>query len=315
MRWILTLAALAVLAAAGASLARVRAEPPPVVVTRDSAAFVPDCGPREIAQLVWRFADALTRADGAALDAVLAPAGQFERFYLPGAGETLDREDVLALARGARFQLLAVGAVSGDEDTALAYATLELDGVRRSAKAKIRCDTKTVYALVVYPRPAAGSECGVDRANAFLACAIGPTAHALAPGFRVEATPLRLRGLCAPNMVKARLTALLLDFNGGDGAGFRRSFTPRSHFHPYTASRGPVARAAIAAFVRERYRAGDGWTATTLLPPRGSSGRSRAVYGAALRVTRQGQLLADLGAKVVVDCRSGLIATWIGPAL
>jgi len=69
--------------------------------------------------------------------------------------------------------------------------------------------------------------------------------------------------------------------------------------------------------VPARYKAGDGWTATSLLPPRGSVGLpEEAVYRLEFRVAHQGSSIADkAGAKLVVDCRIGKLQKWTGPAL
>ena len=97
---------------------------------------------------------------------------------------------------------------------------------------------------------------------------------------------------------------------------FARSFTRGAYMQPYTASNPLLnlrGRSQISAFAARRGARGDGWTAVRLLPPIGEVGLPReAIYGVTLRVTWHG---GDTGAKVVVDCRSGLIARWVGPAL
>lgn len=113
--------------------------------------------------------------------------------------------------------------------------------------------------------------------------------------------------------------SVLSAFNLGHGEGFAKQFAPGGNFHPYSVSIpsvGFVTRTRIATFVRTRYRAGDGWTARALFPPRGRVGLpSKAVYGLVLIVSYQGARVAETGVKLVLDCRSGLLRTWGGPAL
>jgi hypothetical protein len=39
-----------------------------------------------------------------------------------------------------------------------------------------------------------------------------------------------------------------------------------------------------------------------------------ATYGLSLRVSQRGALVRRGGARLIVDCRSGLLVTWVGPA-
>jgi hypothetical protein len=106
---------------------------------------------------------------------------------------------------------------------------------------------------------------------------------------------------------------MLRSFNLGDADRFARGFTSRGQFHPYTASihgSGFIGRPKIAAFVRKRYAAGDGWTAIALHPPANFFG-DRAIYQLVLRVVNVG----EGGAKLVIDCRSGLLSAWVGPGV
>ncbi|HEU0303247.1 MAG TPA: hypothetical protein VFR32_01570, partial [Gaiellaceae bacterium] len=101
---------------------------------------------------------------------------------------------------------------------------------------------------------------------------------------------------------------------------FARQFVSRGQFHPYTASiggRGFIGTKAMLRFVRARYKAGDGWTATALMPPLGSIGLpEEAVYLLRFRVTYQGTSVGDsVGAKLVINCRTGKLRQWTGPAL
>lgn len=153
-----------------------------------------------------------------------------------------------------------------------------------------------------------------------VSCSDGPNALALSPEFRVAPTRVDLPARCKPVAVRRTLSSVLAAFNVGLSDTFAKRFVARGQFHPYTGSiagAGFVGRRAIARFVRARYRAGDGWTATRLLTSQGSVGLpNEAVYGLALQVSYQGALYAEpASAKVVVNCRSGLLATWVGPAI
>jgi hypothetical protein len=99
---------------------------------------------------------------------------------------------------------------------------------------------------------------------------------------------------------------------------FAAAFTRDANFQPYTATQPPLnlrGRPRIASFARRRAAKGDGWTAAKLDPPTGSEGLPReAVYGIALQVSSP-KGGGEGGVKLVIDCRSGLIARWVGPAL
>lgn len=153
-----------------------------------------------------------------------------------------------------------------------------------------------------------------------VACSRGPNAPTLAPEFRIPSTRVPLPSRCRPTTVRRTVSRALAAFNVGLGDEFARRFVVRGQFHPYTGSiagSGFVGRKAIARFVRGRYRAGDGWTATRLIAPRGPAGLPEgAVYGLDFRVTYQGAVFAEaVSSKLVVDCRSGLVARWVGPSL
>lgn len=102
----------------------------------------------------------------------------------------------------------------------------------------------------------------------------------------------------------------------GGGAAFADGFA-RPTFHPYAfriGGSGFSDRESIVSFVAERHEAGDGWSATKLQPPTGQAGSpDEATYGLALRVSQPGELVRRGGAKLIVDCRSGLLVTWVGP--
>jgi len=156
--------------------------------------------------------------------------------------------------------------------------------------------------------------------NPAVACTGGRNARALAPDFRLGSTQVVLPNRCRPAVVKRRVAATVAAFNSGLGDDFARQFVQRGQFHPYTASirgAGFVGAKTMVRFVSTRYKAGDGWMATSLLPPTGSVGLpEEAVYLLEFRVTYQGSSIADkAGAKLVVDCRTGKLRKWAGPAL
>lgn len=151
-------------------------------------------------------------------------------------------------------------------------------------------------------------------------CSGGPNAQAVSPRFRVAPTRVDLPARCKPAAVRRSVARALSAFNLGDGEVFAKRFISGGQFHPYTRSitgLGFLGRRTITRFVRARYRAGDGWTATRLFTPQTPVGLpSRAVFGVDLRVSYQGAAVAEhVGAKLVVDCRSGLLEIWGGPAI
>jgi hypothetical protein len=153
-----------------------------------------------------------------------------------------------------------------------------------------------------------------------VACSRGPNAVAVGPGFVVTPARVYLPPRCNPGAVQRKVRRMVSVFNLGFGPVFARHFTPSGQFHPYTSSikgAGFVGKGRIVSFVRARYRTGDGWTAARLLPPRGSAGLpGRTVYRLDFRVSYQGAVVAEqASAKLVIECRSGLLRAWIGPPM
>ena len=109
---------------------------------------------------------------------------------------------------------------------------------------------------------------------------------------------------------------MLGSFNAGRPYYFVAPFSEQTNFNPYNGapeaftarSPGPIAR-----FILARHRAGDGWTALALIPPSGSAGAT-AIYGLFLRVVKASNDPYRQGVKLVVDCGTGRIQTWLGPA-
>jgi hypothetical protein len=137
------------------------------------------------------------------------------------------------------------------------------------------------------------------------------------PNFVVARTDLELDAECRPNPVRQLAVAMLTAFNRGKGATFADGFA-KPLFHPYSfriAGSGFTDKDSISQFVTERHKAGDGWSATKLWPPTGQAGLPyQAVYGLDLRISQHGKLIRRGGAKLVIDCATGLLATWVGPA-
>jgi hypothetical protein len=144
-----------------------------------------------------------------------------------------------------------------------------------------------------------------------------PTAPTLAPGFRVLSTKIELPPKCRTDVVRERVVGAVEAFNLGRADSFADAFLKTGQLSPYdVGGRGFVGPAAIEGFVSERHKAGDGWTLTDLAPPLGSVGLPReAAYGAGLIVQQESaHFRKQEGAKVVIDCASGLIRAWVGPA-
>jgi hypothetical protein len=325
-----------------------------ILVTRDSVSLPAGCSPRQVATLLQRFTAAFNRGDRAALRRFFPledpmgpfsePAGTVFRWYSvsEGTGRGVafyDLDDLFAYfvrrhLQGERLTLLSVDVGIGRTRTAgIGYA------LRREAsdlpptlgafvhgKSEVDCRGQRIYVWsmghddapdpsVACPKPAKWTPSGP-----VLACSrsgSAPNAQEVAAAFVLDATQVRLPKRCRPPAVRARVESMLRSFNLGDGDRFARGFTPAGQFHPYTASihgTGFIGRPKIAGFVRARYEAGDGWTATALHPPR-SALPWKAVYGVRLRVSHQMVAVAEQGAKLVVDCRSGLLRGWIGPAV
>jgi hypothetical protein len=192
-------------------------------------------------------------------------------------------------------------------------------------KAGIECTEHAIYlwSMGQTDRDQLGQICphppGWKPGVPVVSCSSGPNAIAVGPEFRVTHARVDLPNQCKPAAVRRFLTLALSGFDIGHGNTFAKRFAARGQFHPYTGTitrPGFVGRRAIARYVGARYRAGDGWTATRLLTPQGSVGLPKtAAYRLAIRLSYQGVTVTErTSAKVVIDCRSGLIETWLGPA-
>lgn len=151
---------------------------------------------------------------------------------------------------------------------------------------------------------------------------LGPLPRAVVfPSFRVTAAAAELPRRCAPPTVARRVVAAVRAFDTGQARAFARAFAPSGRFQPYDGSpfsvRGGLAgRAAIESYARRRHAEGDWWTGTRLEAPREDvSATGQVVYGLSLMAEVGYRSYVPRGAKLVVDCRSGRLAIWLGPAL
>jgi hypothetical protein len=120
--------------------------------------------------------------------------------------------------------------------------------------------------------------------------------------------------------VGRQVAQLLADVNAGDGSAAARHFAadglwePYEHLNPPNGTAGGlVSKADIKAFVREVHGRGEQWTHGRLVSPVGSANLPEAsAYGLAITVVLNGTSSND-GAKVAVDCKSGLITHMVGP--
>ena len=149
---------------------------------------------------------------------------------------------------------------------------------------------------------------------AVVACSRGPNARAIAPDFQLEAGSARLPRPCNPTSAFGKVRSALSAFNAGSDEAFGKHFGRLL----LLASAGSdfKTRSAIASFARERYRAGEGWTASALHAPKRIArpgSRRVAAYRLGILLTRPVTPLASATVKVVLDCGSGLIQRWVGP--
>jgi hypothetical protein len=148
-----------------------------------------------------------------------------------------------------------------------------------------------------------------------------PNAPDTTPDFTVHPAGVQLPPKCAVPRAQSRILSIVHAFNTGRGSIVATQFTRRPSFQPYTGDIGRryathprVTRREVARFVNSRYAAGDGWTASDLMPPQGSAGLpATATYGLGLTVSYPGGSLEG-GSKILISCSSGLVSRWAGPA-
>jgi hypothetical protein len=348
------LAIAALFAAAGTTSTQRSLTAAELVVTRDTISLPPGCSPREVGTLLLRFGDAFNAGDRGTLERVFAadalPGSQAPLYSVTERrfGVTTpwryrvfyDRDALFAYfaerhAQNERMTLVDVQVGPSSRPRAVGLAVK----VRRKGddlprwlssfavvKGGIDCEEGSIdlwnmgqssrdEIRDICPHPPRWKP-GAPA----VACSRGPNAAAVGPGFVVTPARIDLPPRCNAAAVERRVRSALSVFNLGFGPDFAKHFALRGQFHPYTGSikgQGFIGRGRIAGFVRTRYRKGDGWTASRLLSPQGSVGLpKRAVYGLAFRVSYQGAVVAEqAGAKLVVDCRSGLLTRWVGPSI
>lgn len=128
-----------------------------------------------------------------------------------------------------------------------------------------------------------------------------------------------LFGPCQPAAVAERMSAFVNDITRHDGAKIALHFlvSPElrwevnEHFDPPNGTAGALrSREQIKRFADDIREV---WHVTDLAPPAGTAGLpDTAVYGVALRIT-SGSQEREGGAKLVVDCASGMISHMVGP--
>jgi len=348
------LAIAALFAAAGTTSTQRSLSAAEPVVTRDTLSLPPGCSPREVGTLILRFMDAFNTGDRDALARVVAvdgPPGSQAPIYSVTErrfGVTtpwryrafFDRDALFAYfaerhAQNERMALVEVQVGPSSRPRAVGLAVK----VRREAgdlprwlspfavvKGGIDCEEGAidVWNMGQSSRDEIRDICPHPPrwkpGAPAVACSRGPNAAAVGPGFVLTPARVNLPPRCNPAAVHRKVRRMLSVFNLGFGPIFAKHFTRTGNLHPYTGSiagSGFVGRGRIASFVRTRYRKGDGWTASRLLSPQGSVGLpKRTVYGLEFRVSYQGAVVAEqAGAKLVVDCRSGLLTRWVGPSV
>ncbi len=148
-----------------------------------------------------------------------------------------------------------------------------------------------------------------------VACAALPTAWETSADFTVRSTS-QSSGSCGGVAVRSRVLSLLHALDYGRAHDVAQTFDARGTFRPYSATleRPLAGRAAIERFAKVRVAAADGWTATRLLGPLDRT-RTTASYRVTLTAYASGLPTGAGNANVQLDCRTGLIRSWSGPAL
>jgi hypothetical protein len=154
-----------------------------------------------------------------------------------------------------------------------------------------------------------------SAAGPTVACAGLPTAWETFDDFTVKSLSGR-SGRCGTTTARGRTISLLHALNYGTVAPFGAAFLPHGTYRPYTASLTTsfAGRAAIMAFAKRRIAAADGWTASSLLGPIERT-KKTATFSVSLVAYSSGRPVGAGTARMTLDCRSGLIRDWRGPAL
>lgn len=164
------------------------------------------------------------------------------------------------------------------------------------------------------PATYSGTLCPVPRGwrhgeSPPVACWNGPNARAALRGFRAPPSSPRIPNPCNAESAIQRIRAVLAGYNIGDGEQVARTFSRAATVRLSRDMQPAVTgRRRIAALVRGRYDAGEGWTAVKVV--RASIGKQRVAYRLMLRITQQGSVRGTRRVTQSVDCRSGLITQW-----
>jgi hypothetical protein len=300
----------------------------PVVVVRDSMDLPAGCSPRQVAGALLRFEAAFNDGDRAGLERLFAGPAEFKWFTTAQVRVLRRRElvpQLLALhARGERIRIVDIDVGrSSSRSAGLGLSHLQTSsGTSRPVHGKAEIDCARGRFYVWSTGEAAWRFCadptGVDRESVVVACARqgrAPHAQEVGDDFAVGTTRAVLRSRCRAGAVSARVVHAIRAFNLGAAAAFARDFAASATVQPYTGwFTQLVGRAALRRFAAERDVRADGWTATAVFPP-AVPGVQAAIYRVDLRVSSAGAAFGAGGVKVVIDCRSGLIAHWVGPGL
>ena len=148
-----------------------------------------------------------------------------------------------------------------------------------------------------------------------VACAGLPTAWETSDDFTFKSTSQQ-GAVCDVIRGRGRAIGLLRALNYGKLTEFVATFAPNGRYQPYTASLGNAmaGRSAIAAFTKKRIAAADGWTATSLVGPVEKT-KKTATYVISMVAYSSGRPVGAGNARMTLDCASGLIRDWRGPAL
>jgi hypothetical protein len=233
---------------------------------------------------------------------------------------------------------LAVGRAAGDGDRVVYVAVIPnrdlppghaefragLAGPKGASviHATVDCETLGILGWDAAPQQGAFTSAGpCPQPKGWLvsgptvACAGLPTAWETSDDFMVKSVAKSLGG-CATARARARAVSLLHALDYGEATAFAQAFLPKGTFQPYTASLRLAihGRPAITAFTQRRIAKADGWTATSLDGPVERT-KTTATYGVALVAFSSGRPVGAGNARMTLDCKSGLIRSWRGPAL
>lgn len=318
---------LAVLASAGALF--VPSGDADVVVTRDTLALPAGCSVTETAALITDFLDVFDRGDTDELDRLFAPAGEGREDFKwyssddggrPQAvyvrGNLLDHfRDRHRHAETMRLVSLDIGR-GHRNDVGISYALIrEADDIPRGfarGKGQIDCANRRIFVwTMAMTADTSPTTCPTPSdwkpGSPVVACTRGPNARAVAPD--VVIVSAAREGGCRPEAAFRRIRSMLSAFDIGNTSSFRVGLAPRATFAP--AGRSLATPRAIQDFVAHRYfRLGEGWTLTRLAPLR-APGR----FALTIAVSRLGAPVARSRATVTLDCKTGLVRSWSGPAV